>query len=598
MTNRNMIRQKIFLISFYLFAFIKLFSQDLKYFSPTDFVIDATSNQLYIAGKTANEVRSYRIFDFAQLKSFKTNLPPKAVQIAGENLLVATSYSKGELLVVDKNSLQIKSTINVGHGACDIVTNPDYSKAYVANQFSNDISVVDLESNKEINRIPVLRQPMQIEISKDGKFLFVANFLTSRRADVDTVTAEISIIDLKSMRVVKHIPLANGSNALRGICLSSDGKYVFISHNLGRFQVPTTQLEQGWMNTSALSLIDVNQLDYVATVLLDEPEYGAAGSWGIDCNNEYIFVAHSGTQDFSKINYPEFTAKLEAHPKKASLAYDLRFLSGFRERIKIDGNGPRILKVFNNRLFVANYFTDNINIVDFNSGSGNTIKSIQLNDNMEMDEIRRGEMYFNDATFCFQGWQSCNGCHPSDARTDGLNWDLLNDGIGNPKNCKSMLLAHETPPSMITGIRANAEIAVRAGFTHIQFTQVEESYAAAVDKYLKSLKAVPSPFLIDGKLSEKAQKGKIVFEEQGCVHCHSGNCYTDLKMHEIGTQGEYDRQNTWDTPTLIEVWRTGPYLHDGRSATIEEVFSKEVHGLQKELSQEEIEQLSEYVLSL
>ncbi len=591
-----MLNLKIALTIFILFLTVELFSQEIKYFSPTDFVIDATSNQLFVAGKTANEVRSYSVSDFRLQKSVKTNLPPKAVQVAGENLLIATSYSEGELLVVDKNSLKIKSKIKVGHGACDISVNPDNSKAYIANQFSNDISLVDLKQNKEINRIPVLRQPMQIEISKDGNFLFVANFLTAGRADVDTVTSEISIIDLKEMKVVKNIPLANGSNALRGICLSADGKYVFVSHNLGRFQVPTTQLEQGWMNTSALSVIDANKLEYVATVLLDEPEYGAAGSWGIECNDEFIFVAHSGTHDFSKIDYPKFLEKLKSYPKKASLAYDLRFLSGIRERIKVDGNGPRVLKIFNNQLLVANYFTDNINIIELEPGINKT-GSIQLK-NAEMDDIRRGEMIFNDATYCFQGWQSCNGCHPDEARTDGLNWDLMNDGMGNPKNCKSMLLAHETPPAMITGIRPNAGFAVRAGFTHIQFTQIEEEKAIAVDKYLQSLKAIPSPYLINGKLSHKAQKGKEVFEKVGCGYCHSGNWFTDLKMHEIGKQGEYDGQNSWDTPTLIEVWRTGPYLYNGRSATMQEIFSKEKHGLRTQLSEVEIEQLTEYVLSL
>jgi len=581
-----------------LLTIVKSFAQDFKYFSPTDFVIDAASNQLFVAGKTANEVRSYNLSDFSLKKSFKTTLPPKAVQIAGENLLITTSYSEGEIIVVDKSSFTIKSKIKVGKGACDLVTNQDFTLAYAANQFSNDISVVDLKTQKETKRIPVLRQPMQIEISKDEKYLFAANFLTVGRADVDTVTSEISIIDINKGVVIKNIPLANGSNALRGICLSTDGKYIFISHNLGRFQVPTTQLEQGWMNTSALSVINVATLDYVATVLLDQTEYGAAGSWGIECNNDFIFVAHSGTHDFSKIDYKKFIEKLESYPNKSSLAYDLRFLSGIRERIKVDGNGPRTLKTFNNQLFVANYFTDNINIIDFGSGSNKVSKSIQLNKNNELDEVRRGEMYFNDATYCFQGWQSCNGCHPSDARTDGLNWDLMNDGIGNPKNCKSMLLAHETPPSMITGIRPTAEIAVRAGFTHIQFTQIDEEYAVAVDKYLQSLTAIPSPYLIEGKLNEKAQKGKLVFEQVGCGHCHSGNWFTDLKMHEIGKESEFDRQNTWDTPTLIEVWRTGPYLHDGRSATMKEVFSKEKHGLQKELSEEEIAQLTEYVLSL
>ena len=56
-----------------------------------------------------------------------------------------------------------------------------------------------------------------------------------------------------------------------------------------------------------------------------------------------------------------------------------------------------------------------------------------LGDDPEMTEERRGEMLFNDATLCFQRWQSCSSCHP-DARADGLNWDLINDGIGNPKN--------------------------------------------------------------------------------------------------------------------------------------------------------------------
>ena len=253
---------------FLSYSFLNLVAQDNNYFSPTDFEIDTKNNLIFIAGKTASEIRSYNLFDFSLKNTLKTELTPKAVKIAGNNLLITQSYSLGELLVLDKNSLAIKSKIKVGHGACDIATTSDYKTVFVANQFSNDISVVDLELKKETKRIPVLRQPMQLEISKDEKHLFVANFLTAGRADLDTVTSEISIIDLKRERVIKHIPLANGSNALRGMSLSADGKYLFISHNLGRFQVPTTQLEQGWMNTSALSVINTSSLQFVATVLL------------------------------------------------------------------------------------------------------------------------------------------------------------------------------------------------------------------------------------------------------------------------------------------------------------------------------------------
>ena len=573
-------------------------NQGGNYFSPNDMVFDQKNNLVYVSGLTAKQVKQINLKTNISTVGFYTNLPPKALAISNGKLLTACSYSEGELMITDLNTLKTDAIIKLGHGSCDVVVSSEGNKAFVANQFSNDISVVDLHKNIELSRIKVLRQPMVMEISIDGKYLFVANFITAGRADVDTVTSEISIIDLQTEKVIKNIPLANGSNALRGMSLSSDGNYIFISHNLGRFQVPTTQLEQGWMNTSAISVINAKSLEYSATILLDEPEKGAAGSWGIDCSMEHIIVAHSGTHDFSVIDYPKFIDKLNKTEDKNKLSYDLMFLSDLRKRIKVIGNGPRIIKNVGNHIYVANYFSDAIDIIDLNNPVSSHFAKISLNENLTIDSVRLGEIYFNDATYCFQGWQSCNGCHPDNARTDGLNWDLLNDGMGNPKNCKSMLLAHETPPAMITGIRPTAEIAVRAGFTHIQFTQIEEGHALAVDKYLKSLKAIPSPFLIDGELSPKAQLGKQVYEKAGCHYCHSGNWHTDLKKHEIGTQGKYDHQNRWDTPTLVEVWRTGPYLHDGRSATMKEVFINEKHGLERKLSEEELDQLVEYVLSL
>ena len=209
---------------------------------------------------------------------------------------------------------------------------------------------------------------------------------------------------------------------------------------------------------------------------------------------------------------------------------------------------------------------------------------------------QKGEKYFNDAGHCYQGWQSCNGCHPGDGRTDGMNWDLMNDGVGNPKNCKSLLYSHVTPPNMISGIRAKAEVAVRAGFRYIQFYEPEEEMAECVDAYMKSLRPVPSPYLVDGELSEKAKAGRKVFDKLKCGDCHNGPFYTDLKMHRIGEDVEFEKG--WDTPTLVECWRTAPYLFDGRAATMQEVFEVHKHGIDKKVSKKEIEELTEYVNSL
>jgi len=56
------------------------------------------------------------------------------------------------------------------------------------------------------------------------------------------------------------------------------------------------------------------------------------------------------------------------------------------------------------------------------------------------------------------------------------------------------------------------------------------------------------------------------------------------------------------TPTLVEIWRTAPYLFDGRAETMEEVLTiynyDDKHGETSELTEEEIADLATYILSL
>ena len=438
-----------------------------------------------------------------------------------------------------------------------------------------------------------MREAKSALFSKDGEYLFVTNFLPAQRADVDYVAACVSVIRMSDFTKVKDIQLANGSNALRGICMTPDGKYIYISHNLGRFTVPTSQLQQGWMNTSAFSIIDVAKQEFIGAVVVDEPERGAAGIWSIVCNDETLFITHSGTHEISVIDHKAMLDKFLNYPNKSMLDYDLRFLYGLRKRIPLEGNGPRKMIMENGKLYIPTYFADILNIVDAQTCE---IATANLNPDREESAENKGERYFNDASHCFQNWQSCNGCHPGDARTDGMNWDLMNDGVGNSKNCKSLLFSHPTPPSMISGIRETAEWAVRAGFKFIQFFDITEEDAVCVDAYLKSLRPVPSPYLVDGELSDLAKEGRKIFEKLNCTECHSGPYYTDLKMHRIGEDIEFEKG--WDTPTLREVWRTAPYLFDGRAATMEEVFEIHKHGIDKKVSKKEIKALTEYVNSL
>jgi cytochrome c peroxidase len=108
---------------------------------------------------------------------------------------------------------------------------------------------------------------------------------------------------------------------------------------------------------------------------------------------------------------------------------------------------------------------------------------------------------------------------------------------------------------------------------------------------------------VGGKLSKAAERGRKIFLQADCAVCHPLGLFTDLQKHDVGTRAPYDRPtDEFYTPTLIEVWRTAPYLHDGSAATIRDVFTtrnpQDQHGKISNLSSQEIDDLCAYALSL
>jgi hypothetical protein len=447
-----------------------------------------------------------------------------------------------------------------------------------------------------------VREPVAAAITPDGATLLVANLLPEGPATADVVAAAVSLIDLKT-RLVRNILLPNGSTGLRGICQSWDGKFAYVAHTLGRYQLPTTQLERGWMNTNAMSIIDVSAAKALNTVLLDDVDLGAANPWGVasTADGKLIAVTHAGTHELSVIDRAGLHDKLARQADPDGVPGDLSFLTGLRQRIKLAGKGPRGLAIIGNKAYAAEYFSDSLAVVDLNTPAAQRARSIALGAQDPMTTRRKGELLFNDASLCFQQWQSCESCHP-DARVDGLNWDLLNDGTGNPKNTRSMLLAHKTPPSMSLGVREDAMYAVRSGIKFIQFAVRPEADAAAIDEYLNALQPIPSPHLTrQGKLSASAVRGKTIYKKAGCSACHYGPELTSKKTYDVATSMESDSGKALDTPTLIEVWRTAPYLNDGRSPAMMDVLTRDnkhdKHGSTRALSAVELRDLAEYVLS-
>ena len=539
--------------------------------------------------------------------------PPSGLALDAKSgrLYVALDAPDGQVEVLDARSGKKQFAIDVGHSPLSPALTADGRLLAVCNRFNNSVSLVDVGTRKELGRVPVPREPVAAVFSPDGKWLVVANHLPAMPANGDYAMSAVSLINPTSRSVVTNLLLPSGSASLRGICVSPDGHFAYVTHILGHYQLPTTQLERGWMNTSALSIIDLAGTNAPATVLLDDVDLGAANPWGVACSADgrRLVVAHSGTREISVIDRPALHDRLArvARGERAGVSTsltdvpnDLSFLVGIRERVRLTGDGPRELCLAGDTAVTGMYFSDDLAAVALND-KGLQARTVALGAKLPLSLARTGEMYFSGAQFCFQSWQSCSSCHP-DGRADGLNWDLLNDGIGNPKNTRSMLLCFQTPPSMSLGIRESAALAVRAGLKYIQFCVRPEGDARTNDAYLQSMQPVPSPHLARGKLSDSARRGQKIFGRAGCAECHPAPLYTNLKEYDLELGEGQDKGKAYDTPTLVEVWRTAPYLHDGRAYDLKDLFTrynpKDLHGRTGKLPPQDLEDLLEYVKSL
>jgi CxxC motif-containing protein (DUF1111 family) len=105
----------------------------------------------------------------------------------------------------------------------------------------------------------------------------------------------------------------------------------------------------------------------------------------------------------------------------------------------------------------------------------------------------------------------------------------------------------------------------------------------------------------DPAVCKAAQEGKKLFSKVGCADCHAPNLgsadgiYSDLLLHRMGPElvagGSYNERpiplpdfpsgdgpqpSEWRTPPLWGVADSGPYLHDGRAATLDDAIK--MHG--------------------
>lgn len=567
-------------------------AQDGRYRSPHYVVFSPDQTTAYVVNQTANTVSVLDADSRVVEREIAVgHRPTHAVVAPDGRRLYVTSNSGSTVEVVDLEAGAVmESFATGGHEPYGVTLDSQGGRLFVVNALSGTLSALDAASGERLYQTETGRQPRFVTLTPGGQRLIVTNGLSR----------SLTIIGTASGRVLETRNLGRAS-LLRQVVCTPDGRWAFVAHVISHDELMTTQMERGLIHSNGISVVDLEKSGHYATVLLDRLLSGAANPWGLDlsADGRTLYVTLAGVHEIALVDVPALLKLVrEEGPEKLALDVETASRRGVVRRVPSGGVGPRGV-AFNKRtgeLWVTHYFSEDVAIL---SGEGELVTTVPLGPSRAMTDWRRGEMLFNDARLCFQQWFSCASCHEEDAVMDGLNWDLANDGLGNPKSAKSLHDVHDTPPAMWRGVRRDMEAAVAAGQRFLGFIPKPENQRALL-AFLSRPPRAPNPYRSEDP--EALRRGAEVFRQAGCSECHTAPTYADRFSYDLGLTGKDDLASSFDTPSLRDCYRTAPYLHDGRAATLEAIFKEhnpdDLHGQTGDLSEGAFRDLMRYVRSL
>jgi cytochrome c peroxidase len=177
--------------------------------------------------------------------------------------------------------------------------------------------------------------------------------------------------------------------------------------------------------------------------------------------------------------------------------------------------------------------------------------------------------------------------------------DNLGDGsFGAPKRVLSLRGVGDTAPWAWNGSMMDLGEQVRKSIrTTMHGPNPSDEQVRDVTAFLRTLP--PAPPLGSFRKADAAtvRRGREVFERQGCAGCHTPPTYTSPRTYDVGLVDEVGNTR-FNAPSLRGVSQGGPYFHDNRAATLEDVFRRHKHQLKGPLGEREVADLTAFLRSL
>ena len=597
----------------------KLINSD--YYSPFNLAVDKHNKRLFVVAQDTDELLVVDLETNVVITQIQVGEHPHSVILdqAEKKAYVSNEWSD-YVSVIDLALLKVVDSISTGNGPAGIILDQNESHLYVVNAYGSDVSVIELKSNEEVRRLSAGSNPTGISISPDGKEILV----TGRRANMatynETLITEILLINTSTQRALKKN--VESAYLMENAAYTPEGDLAMMTLIRPKNQIPSVQVEGGWMMTHGIGVIERDKDGEIIQFLLDEPNAYYPDPFDIEItpDGKKAFVSSSGVDMISVIAIDSIRAMLQQSDQEVRKSYannlDLsrRFVI---KRIKTGENPKGItLSADGTKLYVAEQLSDKIAVID--TETLENVASIDLGGPVRISVARQGRRLFNNAGHTFQNQYSCYTCHP-DNHEDGLIYNMAGKEMGrNLTNTQSLHEIGDTAPFKWNGKNQTVYKQDGMRFSTVLTRTEQFSYddLDAISAYImRGIKQPPNlMYNPTGVLTESQERGKILYERKidnsgnlipennRCVTCHPAPYYTDLNMAEVSTLADSDDPTLFDTPHLTNVYASAPYLHDGRAKTLEEIWTlygtDDKHGFVNDMSKSDLNDLVNYLKSL
>src|SRR5919109_319101 len=128
--------------------------------------------------------------------------------------IIQTNSAGDNVHIIDPATNTVVGVINgieVGHGAG---ASPDGTRIYVSDEATSSLAVVDAKSLKVTKRIPLSGHPNNMAVGRDGRRVYVG---------IIQAPGGVDVIDTASLQRVKTIPT---KGTIHNAYVTPDGRYV------------------------------------------------------------------------------------------------------------------------------------------------------------------------------------------------------------------------------------------------------------------------------------------------------------------------------------------------------------------------------------